>query len=167
MIREIVEINRVYIHCTASTYGDFNTVDNWHKERGFSSYPSKYHGRPVNIGYHFLVLNGFDNWKSVNENVASITDGKVIEGRPIEIVGAHVKGDNTHSVGIAYTGFSPTSMQLVSLTQVTLDTMDKYDIPLENVFGHHEYYTNKGGSMVKTCPNIDMKAFRLGLSLYL
>jgi N-acetylmuramoyl-L-alanine amidase len=40
------------------------------------------------IGYHFLIY----------------LDGSLHEGRPIERVGAHCKGHNEGSIGIAYVG---------------------------------------------------------------
>ena len=166
MNREISSIDRMYIHCTASTFGSFNDIDSWHKSRGFDEHDSPLHGRPINIGYHFLILNAFPTASSVKEHHKTTTDGEIIEGRPLSIIGAHVKGDNTKSIGIAYVGFAPTPMQVNSLNYLCLKLMEEYSIPVEKVFGHHEYYLNKNEPMLKTCPNFNMEFFRLKLGLY-
>lgn len=53
-------------------------IRRWHvEERGWSD-----------IGYHFVIG----------------IDGTVAKGRPVELVGAHVRGHNARSIGIAYIG---------------------------------------------------------------
>jgi N-acetylmuramoyl-L-alanine amidase len=74
------EIDKIIVHCTATPEGRHTTVDDvrrWHLDRGWSD-----------IGYHFLIY----------------LDGSLHEGRPIERVGAHCKGHNEESIGIAYVG---------------------------------------------------------------
>ena len=75
------KINKIIIHCTATPEGREVTKEDlykWHVEqRGWSD-----------IGYHFFIdLNG-----------------DLHECRPIEIAGAHTKGNNLDSIGIAYAG---------------------------------------------------------------
>ena len=73
-------INLIVIHCTATKEGKEYSVGDirkWHKRRGFRD-----------IGYHFLIG----------------IDGTVKQGRPIEQQGAHAKGYNANSIGIAYVG---------------------------------------------------------------
>lgn len=74
------KINRIVIHCTATEKGqDVSVADitDWHKARGFST-----------IGYHFVVQpNGF-----------------IDTGRDLRFAGAHAKGYNKDSIGIAYVG---------------------------------------------------------------
>lgn len=81
------DINEVVIHCTATRPDWWKTrssnqkvaeVKRWHvEERGWSD-----------IGYHFLIDR----------------NGTVVSGRPIERTGAHVKGRNKGTVGIALFG---------------------------------------------------------------
>lgn len=70
----------IIVHCTATKEGrdlHVSDVDRWHRERGF-------HG----CGYHYIVA----------------LDGTIEYGRPIDEIGAHCKGHNATSVGIAYVG---------------------------------------------------------------
>lgn len=74
------KINEIIVHCTATPAGravSAADVDRWHRERGFDC-----------IGYHYLVG----------------LDGRVEKGRPLEVAGAHCKGHNMASVGVAYVG---------------------------------------------------------------
>ncbi len=74
------KINKLIIHSTATPEGRHVTVDDirqWHLTRGFKD-----------IGYHFVIY----------------LDGSEHKGRPIEQIGAHCKGQNADSIGIAYVG---------------------------------------------------------------
>lgn len=74
------KINYLIIHCSATREDCPYTVahlQNDHLSRGFQS-----------IGYHYYIRR----------------DGTVTNTRPIELVGAHVKGYNKHSIGICYEG---------------------------------------------------------------
>ena len=78
------DLNKIFIHCTATTgddSGDVNveTVRRWHttEPRNWSD-----------IGYHYLIRR----------------DGTVEVGRPIERAGAHAKNHNADSIGVAYSG---------------------------------------------------------------
>ena len=74
------EINKIVIHCSATPpdmYVDKAMIDRWHKERGWSG-----------CGYHYVIKR----------------DGQIELGRPIEKIGAHVKGHNKTSIGICYCG---------------------------------------------------------------
>ena len=73
-------IDHAVVHCTATREGQHITVDQirqWHLKRGWSD-----------IGYHFVIY----------------IDGTIAIGRPIQRVGAHVKGYNKNSIGITYVG---------------------------------------------------------------
>lgn len=74
------ELKEIILHCTATKEGQDYSVEQvrrWHLDRGFND-----------IGYHFLIR----------------LDGTVEAGRPLETVGAHCKGHNANSIGIAYVG---------------------------------------------------------------
>lgn len=74
------DINLIVIHCSATRVDRDITaadIDAAHRVRGFSS-----------GGYHFYVRK----------------DGTIEPMRPIDQVGAHVRGHNAHSLGICYEG---------------------------------------------------------------
>ena len=74
------EINKIIVHCSATQEGkniSAATIDKWHKKRGW-----------IGIGYHYVIA----------------LDGSMEYGRPVEQVGAHVKGMNKDSIGIVYIG---------------------------------------------------------------
>ena len=73
-------INLIVVHCTATPEGrDVTTadIDRQHRQRGFTS-----------IGYHYVIYR----------------DGTLHLGRPVTEVGAHVRGYNRYSIGVAYVG---------------------------------------------------------------
>lgn len=80
-------LSEIIIHCTATdadwrkgskTSSKVSEVRKWHVEgNGWSD-----------IGYHFLIDR----------------DGTIAKGRPLERTGAHTKGHNTDSIGIALFG---------------------------------------------------------------
>ena len=73
-------INEIIIHCSATKEGNkisATTIDRWHKDRGWRC-----------IGYHYVVR----------------IDGSIEYGRPVQDIGAHVKGKNKHSIGVCYIG---------------------------------------------------------------
>lgn len=74
------KIANIIVHCTATKPSHDVTaadVDAWHRQRGFDG-----------IGYHFLIRR----------------DGYIETGRDIDRIGAHTKGFNTTSIGVAYAG---------------------------------------------------------------
>jgi len=73
-------IHKIIIHCTATREGDdisVDTIRRWHLARGWSD-----------IGYHYVID----------------IKGNINAGRTIELIGAHTKGQNKYSIGIAYVG---------------------------------------------------------------
>lgn len=73
-------INLIVVHCSATranralTTEELETI---HRCRGFRG-----------IGYHYYIRR----------------DGSVVNTRPLELVGAHAKGHNAHSIGLCYEG---------------------------------------------------------------
>jgi N-acetylmuramoyl-L-alanine amidase len=73
-------IHKIIIHCTATREGDdisVDTIRRWHLARGWSD-----------VGYHYVID----------------IKGNINAGRPIELIGAHTKGQNKYSIGVAYVG---------------------------------------------------------------
>jgi N-acetylmuramoyl-L-alanine amidase len=128
------KITKIIVHCTATHEGQNVTakqVDSWHKKRGWSG-----------IGYHYLVG----------------LDGTIEEGRPVEQVGAHTKGQNRNSVGVCYVGGldkdgnpkdTRTEQQQDALLNLITDLKERF--PGATVHGHREF-------SAKACPCFDAKS---------
>lgn len=126
-------IDEIIVHCTATPEGRNVSVEDitrWHIDRGFST-----------IGYHYVVL----------------LDGTIKRGRIDEQVGAHCKGHNSRSIGIAYVGGCDKAMrpkdtrtvpQRASLARLLKELKTKY--PAASIIGHRD--------VAKTdCPAFDVK----------
>ena len=141
-------LNEIIIHCTDTRpnwWADRTSAEKvaevrrWHtEERGWSD-----------IGYHFLIDR----------------DGTVIEGRPLERVGAHVKNHNTGTIGISLFGGHGgsagdqfldnfTEDQERALMQLIRQLQDNYPT-ITNVSGHNQY-------AAKACPTFSVPAWLEG-----
>ena len=103
-------------------------MDRWHKDRGWRC-----------IGYHYVVR----------------IDGSIEYGRPVQDIGAHVKGRNKHSIGVCYIGGLDADMepkdtrtqdQKESLLYL-LKTLKRLH-PEATIHGHREFAN-------KACPCFD------------
>ncbi|WP_419810784.1 N-acetylmuramoyl-L-alanine amidase [Bacterioplanoides sp.] len=133
------QINRIVIHSTA-TYADMNVDADWVRqvhvnENGWAD-----------IGYHFVICR----------------DGTVELGRPIATPGAHVRGFNSDSIGIAMVGglgeddqaednFTDEQFKALANLITTLDSVEQ--IAGSEVVGHNELDSKK------ECPCFDLAAF--------
>jgi N-acetyl-anhydromuramyl-L-alanine amidase AmpD len=134
-------ITTIIIHCTA-TRPDWRAgqgiaekvaeVRRWHLERGFND-----------IGYHYLIDR----------------DGQVMVGRELARIGAHVKGHNTGSIGIALFGghgaaesdrfadnFTP---EQADALETLLDHL-REEFNVRTISGHNEY-------AAKACPGFRVR----------
>lgn len=112
---------KIILHYTATPPGrdvDADTIRGWHLDKGWSD-----------IGYHFVVK----------------LDGTIEQGRALHLMGAHTKGQNHDSVGIAYVGGldedghdTMTLEQDISVRRLimALRTLYGYDLTLH---GHNEF----------------------------
>ncbi len=127
------KINKIIIHCTATPECrdvSISDVRRWHvEERGWRD-----------VGYHFLIR----------------LDGTIEEGRPIEQTGAHTRGHNWDSIGIAYVGGLDTNMkpldtrteeQKEALVDLLCQLKDAYN---GKIYGHRDFSN-------KECPSFDAK----------
>ena len=125
-------INLIVVHCSA-TRGDCTLspedLDRLHRRRGFNG-----------TGYHYYICK----------------DGTVHLTRPIERIGAHVKGFNSNSVGICYEGGldsnhkpsdTRTLPQKASLVALLRELKQMF--PNVLVVGHHDL------NPMKECPCFD------------
>ena len=125
------EINKIIVHCTATPENRVVTVEDvrkWHKARGWSD-----------IGYHIMIY----------------LDGTVHEGRPIKRSGAHCKGQNRKSIGIAYVGgvdkdMNPKDTRTECQKEALIDLLKHYkaEYPKVEIFGHRDFSP-------KACPSFD------------
>lgn len=129
-------INEIILHCTATPEGRNDSVEcirSWHRQQGFND-----------IGYHYVIT----------------LDGKIHGGRPEEVVGAHCKNHNAHSIGVCYVGGMSKDMTKAKDTRTPAQTgalislcrmlLKKY--PKATIHGHNEFAS-------KACPSFDVKAF--------
>lgn len=132
-------ITEVIVHCTATPEGRavaVDTIRTWHKAQGWSD-----------IGYHYVVL----------------LDGRVEEGRPEALIGSHVAGHNTGTLGVVYVGGVDTAMkpkdtrtagQKATLLELVKGLIKKYPT-ITKVTGHNQY-------AAKACPSFDVRNDPLG-----
>ena len=138
--RDIRNIDKVIIHCSASDFGDAKTIDQWHKDRGWDG-----------IGYHYVILNGF---RKSNGNYIKKNDGLVERGRPISDIGAHAHGYNDTSIGICLIGNRHfTWNQFVNLKSLLDALLVSYDLYTTDIYAHYNFNNHK------TCPNFDVNSF--------
>lgn len=127
------KINKIILHCSATPEGRKTTVEDirrWHKERGWSD-----------IGYHYVVY----------------LDGSIHIGRPVEIQGAHVKGQNKNSIGVVYIGGidklnlkakdTRTEEQKVAIHKLLMELMAAHEG--STLHGHNEF-------AYKACPSFNV-----------
>lgn len=138
-------INEIILHCTATREGvDVSAamVDKWHKQKGWNG-----------IGYHYLIR----------------LNGDVEKGRADDVVGAHCKHHNSHSLGVAYVGGvdgngkpkdTRTEKQRETLLALVAELLERY--PTITKISPHYAYDNKA------CPsfNVDEWLVDVGLSDY-
>lgn len=117
---------RIVIHCSDTPnnmdWVSSKHIDDWHKQKGFKE-----------IGYHFVIKR----------------DGELETGRPMNKMGAHVKGHNYDSIGICLIGKDKfTREQFKSLRYCLEGIYQLYGISEDKIFCHYELDSKK------TCPNI-------------
>lgn len=141
------EITDIVIHCTATKTSSDLTVDDirrMHKRQGWSD-----------IGYHYVVR----------------LDGKIEQGRDVDLIGAHVSGFNAHSIGIVYVGGldkdahpkdTRNDLQRAALLSLLLSLRKQY--PDAKISGHRDFSPDLNGNgqvepneYIKACPCFNAK----------
>lgn len=129
------EITEIIIHSTATPKGMRATakdIDKWHRQRGFDR-----------IGYHYVIGH----------------NGLIEKGRQDYEIGAHCKGYNSCSIGIAYIGGlneskqsadTRTIAQKQSLVILIKQILKQYPT-IKKISGHRDYCNT-------ACPSFDASA---------
>ena len=112
-----------------------SSVHEWHLNNGWSG-----------IGYHFLIRK----------------DGTIEAGRPMDTVGAHCKGENTHTIGINIVGnFEtawPEDAQLASAVKLIPAICRNYGFApsASTIFGHRDFNATlcPGENLYGLLPNL-------------
>lgn len=129
------QITEIIVHSTATPKGMNATakdIDKWHKLRGYNC-----------IGYHFVILR----------------DGTIERGRAVEMAGAHCKGNNAETIGVAYVGGlnenkqsadTRTGAQKIALNVLLTDLVKQYPT-IRKISGHRDYCNT-------ACPSFDASA---------
>ena len=130
-------IKKIILHCSASSFGTAELIRDWHVNgNGWSD-----------IGYHFCICNGF----ITKTNFDPDYDGKIQKGRSLNKSGAHCKGENSDSIGVALIGEDQfTIKQLDALLTLLMQLCDDYNLPVSAIHAHNKYST-------KTCPVFDVE----------
>ncbi len=127
---------RVTVHHTqgaqpmneAETSAAVKNIQNYHMVGRGREGKDNFH----DIGYHFLIAG----------------DGRVVEGRRAEYLGAHAGGANEGNIGVAMMGdfnkHKPTNAQIESLTRLVTFLSVKYkkDPNAKGFLEAHQHYTN-------------------------
>lgn len=126
----------IVVHCSA-TPPEMNigaaTIRRWHLDRGW-----------LDIGYHFVIRR----------------NGTIEPGRPMDAVGAHVRGHNYRSIGVCLVG-GVTKDEQEPANNFTEDQMHalvdiirvlRWAYPKAKIIGHRDLDSSKA------CPSFDAKA---------
>tara|TARA_R100000781_G_scaffold46855_1_gene31530 strand:+ start:107 stop:520 length:414 start_codon:yes stop_codon:yes gene_type:complete len=127
------DINRIILHCTATKEGvdvSLETIKNWHLERGFKD-----------VGYHYVIL----------------LNGEIVLGRNVFTQGAHTRGENEDSIGIAYVGGldengKPKDTMSIFQENAFFHLVESLSVTFGKLelHGHNEYSN-------KACPSFDVQ----------
>jgi|TARA_R110002072_G_scaffold50817_4_gene136389 N-acetylmuramoyl-L-alanine amidase len=125
------------IHCTATKPSmdiGLTEVDAWHRHRGF-----------FGCGYQFIIRR----------------DGVVENGRSIGDVGAHAKGYNHNSIGIALVGGvteDDVSISENNFTEIQFDVLSDVITTLQLSYGDIQVLGHRDlPDVKKDCPAFDVK----------
>ena len=129
------KIDLIVLHCTASRpnqHISMELLDQMHKAKGWKC-----------CGYHYYITR----------------DGQLHFGRPEEMVGAHARHYNAHSIGVCYEGgldekgrADDTRTPAQKLTLYTLLVSLKQDYPDAEIVGHRDL-----PNVHKDCPCFDAR----------
>lgn len=127
-------ITLIIVHCSANKAGStlrLADIDRYHRSLGWAG-----------CGYHYVIP----------------IDGTIEKGRPEEMIGAHCKNHNSHSIGVCYIGGlaadgrtpadTRTDEQKAALKKLLDELHKRY--PKALTVGHHDL------NLMKACPCFDV-----------
>ena len=131
------KISKLIIHCTATPEGrhhDVADIRRWHLKRGFND-----------IGYHFLIH----------------LDGTIEEGRNINKIGSHCRGQNRGSIGICYVGGMSKDMKKAKDTRTKQQKDSLVKLMTELIYKHNKDMTIHAlyEYANKACPSFDVSEY--------
>ena len=139
----------IVVHESASEYGDAESIRRYHVD------VRKY----KDCGYHKVILNGYRNSR---DPYNPALDGKVEDGRPETMFGAHCSADgmNFKALGVCLIGYPgkrgyPTKRQIDSLILTLAKLCIRYSIPYWRISQHSDHDPRK-----PLCASLDMKSIR-------
>lgn len=156
-------IDLLVIHCSATPAGlDIGAadLDVMHRARGFHFDPPTPEGLH-SIGYHYVIQ----------------ISGVVETGRPIELVGAHVKGHNANSIGVCLVGGldaarKPANTYTLAQWRALHELVDQLQAQfptIRRVVGHRDLSPDKNhdgritrDEWMKECPCFDVATWYAG-----
>lgn len=134
------------VHCSATKPDadiGVREIDGWHRQRGFDA-----------VGYHYIIRR----------------DGRIENGRPEGVIGAHARGHNAHSIGVCLVGGigddgTPhnnfTRAQFDRLCTLLAELCKRY--PGARTLGHRDLSPDLNGDgkitpneYIKACPSFDV-----------
>lgn len=110
----------IIVHHVGNTNADVSaeTIHRWHLQNGWAG-----------IGYHFVIRK----------------DGTIEAGRPMNTVGAHCYGENSHTVGVNVVGnfedYMPEDAQIASAKRLLAALCRYYGLNPDGstIFGHRDF----------------------------
>jgi N-acetylmuramoyl-L-alanine amidase len=131
-------IDLIVVHCSATPQDmdiGAETIDRWHKERGWAG-----------IGYHYVIRR----------------NGRVENGRPLERAGAHAAGHNDASVGVCMVGGTDAEDRQKAEANFAMSqyrALEELIFTLRGRFGSLEVLGHRDLPGVrKACPCFDVRA---------
>lgn len=128
-------VDKLIIHCAATPPKmdiGVKEITEWHKKQGWKT-----------IGYHFVIRR----------------DGTLENGRNIDEIGAHVKGQNTGSIGICLIGgVDERNIPEANFTEKQWGELKRFVMafkavyPKATIHGHNEY-------AAKACPSFNVQTW--------
>ncbi len=156
---------QVILHCSDSSFGTVQLIDEWHAARGFKRRdPDR--GLTA-IGYHYVIENGWTTSRH-ERDYDPMRDGQIVTARYEHEIGAHAQGSND-AVGICLIGKATfTRRQLTSMYALVIGVCLRNGSTFNDVLGHCETPVEVAkGHGRKSCPNLNMDRVREKLRMML
>lgn len=132
--KRLSPVDLLVVHCSATPPDadvGVKEIDKWHRDRGW-----------LKVGYHFVIRR----------------DGTIEQGRYLDETGAHVSGENDHSLGICLVGGVDDNMEAENNFDEAQfdalgDLLDALSVfyPNAAITGHRDL-----DGVNKACPSFDV-----------